>query len=144
MKQILFRGISKLEKKWVYGGIVHQTDFYCDEVDKYFIIDGTNTVDYDIGEIQEIINETRGQYTCVPDKNGEKLFEGDITTCGMNDENDNWVEHNAVVRYDSDWGMFVFYMPEIDQDQMLDTAFMVEKLGNIYDNPELLKVDDEK
>lgn len=69
---------------WYYGGILHQTDFYGERVDRWFIIDGTDTQDYDIGPEYEVVPESVGQYTgmnefVVTDRTFNKpLFEGDI------------------------------------------------------------------
>ncbi len=78
MREILYRGKDVDTGEWVYGGIVHQTDYYGDSVDKYFIIDGTDTYDNNIGGITEVIPETVGQFTGFIDSKGVKIFEGDI------------------------------------------------------------------
>lgn len=78
MREILFRGKDIKTGEWIYGGVVHQTDFYGDKTDKYFIIDGTTTQDYDIGEIYRVDPKTVSQYIGVKDKKGKRIFEGDI------------------------------------------------------------------
>lgn len=62
MKEILFRAKRVLDNEWIYGGLIHQTDYYETEANKYFIIDGTRTYDYDIGEPEAVFEETVGQY----------------------------------------------------------------------------------
>lgn len=163
MREILFRGKQMVDNEWIYGGAVHQTDSYGDKVDEWFIIDGTYTNDYDIGEPIRVIPETIGQYTGLIDKNGVKIFEGDIIRDSNLEEHllGDWRESAragiAIVRFGihevpSDdqycWGRAygfyfdgdTFYPTPVqykmyDEDWEEDVEF--EVIGNIHENPEL-------
>lgn len=78
MREILFKAKRLDNREWVEGGCVHQTDYYGDKVDKWFIIDGTTTEDNDIGFSYEVDSDTVCRYTGLTDSDGKKVFEGDI------------------------------------------------------------------
>mgnify|MGYP000697211932 CR=1 FL=1 len=119
--------------EWICGGAVHQTDFYGDEVDRWFIIDGTETFDNKIGKPIRVIPETIGQYTGLTDKNSTKIFEGDIVK-------GHWGtlftifydEARLQLRTRSQLGI----ERDIDYYQGYND---IEVIGNIYDNTELLR-----
>lgn len=131
MRDIIFRGKLKFdEKQWIYGGIVHQTDYYGEKVDKWFIIDGTETQDNDIGYEYRVIPETIGQCTGIKDKNGKLIFDGDIVYISHLDRYGTveWQESEAkyVVR-------ILGYRMTMDECEY-------EVIGNMHDNPGFAEV----
>ena len=84
------------------------------------------------------------QSTGLKDKNGQEIFEGDILI--VSDEH-SWVE---VVSYNQGKAMFVteeinreFKVPETPLYDLFNTnIFKFEIVGNIYENPELLEVEE--
>lgn len=137
MREILFRGKSidkSYNGEWVYGGIIHQTDFYGDKVDRYYIMDGSKTIDYDIGDREQVAMETIGQFTGLYDKNGNKIFEGDIIKCSL------WRCLKVFeVRYYVGEAQFRIKNSGGDYGMMSSAQKTYEVIGNIYDNPELLE-----
>ena len=81
---------------------------------------------------------TVGQFTGLFDKNGTEIYEGDIlhtVTFGFEPE-----EYTAIILYDNcrfqlSNGRNLFYFGQSDLTRMDDTIM----IGNIYDNPELIK-----
>ena len=140
MREILFRGKRIDNGELVEGGIVHQTDYYGDSVDRYFIIDGTDTDDI-IGPAYRVHPDTVGQYTGLTDKNGKKIFEGDIVQ-----EDD--VIHNGEIQIKGKVGSISFekscfvVLYNDTWDFLQTNAKVVLVIGNIHDNPELLGGDD--
>lgn len=129
MREILFRGIANT--KWVYGDLWHLND-------------GRVTVRKD-GELfpYEVIPETVGQYTGLNDKNGRKIFEGDII---KTKKYGKIIGHSNVRDFDI---FVVIYDPAMFRLENTHRAFNLvgkcgkgidcEVIGNIHDNPELLK-----
>ena len=123
MREILFRGKATRTNLWVYG---------------YY------TTNYGTGRPQirekaeccftEVIPETVGQYTGLTDKNGKKIFEGDIVKAKDGLSNDLFEFYGYV---DHKYGSFVIVGECITHFRWLD--YDVEVIGNIHDNPEFLK-----
>ena len=115
MREILFRGKRKKgDKRWVEGDLLHG----------YSGFGITNR--YYAGSSFEVVPETVGQYTGLTDKNGKKIFEGDIVKIS----NDEIFE----VKYEDGGFTAGLFLGDWDYGH-------VEVIGNIYDNPELLEVE---
>ena len=139
MREILFRGKRVDDKEWCCGYFVSQNKesyiFEQPEVDKGIDLGGY----LDCCQMSEVIPETVGQYTGITDKNGRKIFEGDIIKIP-----DDYEEfgHNAGEIYEIYFGCGGFRLkPKYSKARgyWLEDDRMVEVIGNIHDNPELLK-----
>lgn len=130
MREILFRGKS-LDNRgaWVVGSLIHRTDFYGDPCDDYFILYG-GEFDRDYYDADRVDPETVGQFTGLFDKNGKKIFEGDIIS-GLG--------NTYVCRWDEGNVEFTVF----DGNESFGLAYAaypcMEVVGNIHDNPELIK-----
>lgn len=161
MRDVEFRGKIYFDKyygpdgrwtegEWIYGSLVHQTDFYGDKVDRYYIIDGTNTQDYDIGPEYRISKETVGQYVGREDKTGRKIYEGDILKGGhypfCYDGEYNYYGEVCWFDEEAQFGIWVYKRSGADVVGR-STGNMIgldvweselwEVIGNVHDNPEL-------
>ena len=135
MREILFRGKRTDNGEWVKG-------YYCNLGGNHPRILKENIFIGKIGRVLEfknidVILETIGQYTGLTDKNGVRIFEGDIL-CGFLDE--DYPEHKTIVTVE--WYEYMWvtrqgnYHPDSFEES--DTDWF-EVIGNIYDNPELLE-----
>lgn len=127
MREILFRGKRENTGEWEYGNFVKST----------FI--GTYIVRKGICEnFVDVIPETVGQYTGLTDKNGKKIFEGDIIDTPDRLVKVVWLEGNA--QFDLEFIKFAHDI-RIDNFRGIEMRDLVdyEVIGNIYDNPELLE-----
>ncbi len=153
MREILFRGKTQHPcGEWIYGSLL--TNYPCckNEVDEivkeYHIIDGKAK---ELKMVQ-VIPKTVGQYTGLTDKNGKKIFDGDL----LNGFQYPFLKDNAhnyfaeVVWFENSpaFGLYTHKHPlsavrgisEGNCDYMEDfDSSQWEIIGNIHDNPELLK-----
>ena len=148
MRERLFHGKRKDNGKWVEG-------YYCafNGVSHRIY---TGYAETDCGEFYpdyyEVIPETVGQHIELPDKNGKKIFEGDIVKCT---DTNVGCTFTAVVVFGNpngeyNWGFQLMRISGATANtdillwaDMEETGAFIEIIGNIYDNPELLEVNDD-
>lgn len=149
MRKILFRGKSIVANTpstpgyWMEGNLFHQTQSpYGETVSCYHILDGNKFIDGPDCN-SEVWPETVGQFTGLTDKNGKKIFEGDI--CKFREWNRGDMCWNGKVRYE--YQQFVISGAPNKECATPFTLCMsrfipenIEVIGNVYDNPELLEV----
>lgn len=125
MKEILFRGKRVDNGEWVFGDLEHN---------------GKNVPKWVNGN--EIVPESVGQFTGLTDKNGKKIFEGDI----VKEWSSHWKTplkteiniYEVVCEYLG--SLHLIRKTEYGENSTpLYRRSVVEVIGNIYDSPELLE-----
>lgn len=122
MRTIRFRAQDIASNKWLYGDLRHHKDDVC-----IFEQGGTK------GE--QVKRDTVGQFTGLRDINGKDIYEGDILDVNYADE-DSYLEVRFVR------GVFAFlWNGDLDDEFPCNapTHEWAKVIGNIYDNPELIK-----
>lgn len=126
MREILFRGKEIDSDNWIEG---------------YFVNLSGNTAHIlraDNNDLEAVVPETVGEFMGKTDKKGKKIFEGDIVQ--------TLETYNGKLRsgFPVVYSLGAFWL----YDEWLDTKLdflgsyenqALEVIGNIYDNPELLK-----
>lgn len=151
MREILFRGKRKGTGEWVYGNYS-----FADNNSKQHFIFQNKAFEY------EVIPETVGQYTGLEDKNGKKIFDGDIIRyADLYDYNcyleridnpevyDNidlgniWTIDEVVYGIKVGYPAFDLNKHDFETNGLSELSesgqYFYEVIGNIHDNPELLK-----
>lgn len=134
MRDYLFRGKRIDNGEWVYWNIYGE---FCTSKgrrtrltrktpygEKYY---------YYIYELKQLIDpETVGQYTGFTDKNGDKIFDSDVVDILTENEEVGIVTYDEGCFYVKADGFSVDFRNNINGNDLLI-------IGNIHDNPELLK-----
>lgn len=152
MREILFRGKRTDNGKWIEGSYFHHHNRQpcCigdndKESDWDDLIVFSGFADWNMPKpinAVSVIRETVGQYTGMNDKNGKRIFEGDIVS-SVYDRSVNYV-----VCYDLA-GFYLKHSPPEEHgfsytllplsNYQHAHGAIIEVIGNIHDNPELLK-----
>lgn len=157
MREILFRGKRVDNGEWVKGD---PADSIRGEVSKIDYFDGLTDC-----ETVDVIPETVGQFTGLTDKNGNKIFEGDIVQYNTSDGFDcqsvvrigKYRQDGSSAEYKPTecYGVFVevdnFTCPDwaenepdrfpeyLTHQNLLEVAKKCEIIGNIHDDSNLLE-----
>ena len=113
MREILFKGKRVDNGKWTEG-------YFFKSWDKVFLLWGMTG---DCPNMEEVVPETVGQFTGLCDKNGKKIFEGDIVESPHGTQ--------GVVEWQNAECAFLVNIGD-DWQTMDDCPY--EVVGNIYDN----------
>lgn len=139
MREILFRGKRLDNGEWVEGASINDRNgalYICPAVSD--ITYGDNGKRRRIGCWYSVDLFTVGQYTGLTDKNGKRIFEGDIIETRYVSSCPDYVIVEVVKWFRNGWvSQGVDCMPySLREDGILPYA---EIIGNIHDNPILLK-----
>lgn len=126
MRTIKFRGYNRKNGQWLTG-------FYLQNRGAHFVCpdefaDGKSLDDY------EVASGTVGQFTGLHDKNGREIYEGDIITHG-----------SKTITYTVVWNDTGLRAKQNNSSSYAGLTYWqgcTEVLGNIHDNPELIKQED--
>ena len=132
MMEILFRGKRTHNGEWVYGDFVRGNERKSLR-DSIFVYDSETQSFNDY----EINTSTLGQYTGLTDKNGKRIFEGDVVKVLQGKNKDIayiGFENGAFMLYPKTGNIYERTLWEYWYND-----WDVEVIGNITDNPELLE-----
>ncbi|EAA0189457.1 hypothetical protein F9O30_10940 [Listeria monocytogenes] len=120
MREIEFRG-QNINGHWAHGNLaIIKEKLDRAEIGTYISNSAGAPFAY------QVRPETINQYTGLKDKNGKKIFEGDV----------GWDEHNecyGVVKFED--AKFLYLWENIAED-LWEVADGIEICGNIHENPE--------
>lgn len=146
MREILFRGKSQHSNEWLYGSLLLTDDnknncFGTGIIRQRHQIVHYNAGDWNMGQwvAEDIYQASIGQYTGLKDKNGIKIFEGDIIEFKDSFE-DIFADKPEVVRREVVFDTEQLWFHPRDSSVILHRQFNEDftVIGNIHDNPKLI------
>ena len=134
MRKILFRGKRTDNGEWIFGYYEYVPVMDLHRIIYNYREIGDTTIESDWASV---IPSTVGQYTGLTDKNGKKIFEGDIIDTPDRLVKVVWFAGNAqfdlhFIRYTNE--VIITNFKGIHMRDLKE----YEVIGNIHDNPELL------
>lgn len=118
-REVIFRGWSPIQGKWIYGSGVHSTPFRT-----YLLTDA--------GRLLEVEPETVGEWTGLHSNTGRKIFEGDVVSLFL-----GRMSFPGVVKFDEKSSAFCAWVGKKWIPLNIYDEF--EILGNIFDDEDLKK-----
>lgn len=133
MRNFKFRGKMKVRNKWIYGDIAHVQGELCIQTD--VSEENKHTIGWNV------IPESIGQFTGLRDKNGKEIYEGDIIQ--TNDSEGNQILHEVYyLESEARFATKLIGYENLNEGSLTQkwiNELDFEVIGNIFDNPELLK-----
>ena len=128
MTPIKFRGQDIETGEWIYGDLIQRLGYYPAILTTYPTDEGRG------GYAERAVKEdTVGQFSTLRDKNGKEIYEGDILRAG---------EEKTLLEVRFVRGVFAFlWNGDLDDEFPCNapTQEWAEVVGNIHDNPEMIK-----
>ena len=130
MREILFRGKDYMGN-WTIGNLIVDEGGDCNIVESKAVEKDGYYLCFNADNPLWVENSTVGQYTGVKDKNGTRIFEGDIVEMPRYGGG----KHKSLVYFSG--GKFAVDGSNYSHKDIC--ARRMKVIGNIYDNPELMK-----